>query len=59
MGPLHTAAAVKEYEEGLAEIIKQGGKVLYGGYPTKERRWEGGEGGGRGEDEDRGNKLNY
>lgn len=31
MGPLHTAAAVKEYEEGLVEIVKQGGKVLYGG----------------------------
>lgn len=33
MGPVHTAAAVKEYEEGIAEIVKQGGKVLYGGYP--------------------------
>jgi len=31
MGPVHTAAAVKEYEEGIAEIVKQGGKVLYGG----------------------------
>lgn len=31
MGPLHTAGAVKEYEEGLAEIAKQGGKVLTGG----------------------------
>jgi len=31
LGPLHTAAAVKEYEEGIAEIKKQGGKILYGG----------------------------
>jgi len=31
MGPLHTASAIKEYEEGIAEIVKQGGKVLYGG----------------------------
>lgn len=31
MGPVHTAAAVKEYEEGIAEIVKQGGKILYGG----------------------------
>ncbi len=32
MGPLHTPAAVKEYSEGLQEIVKQGGKILYGGY---------------------------
>lgn len=31
MGPLHTKAAVKEYTEGLDEIKKQGGKVVYGG----------------------------
>jgi aldehyde dehydrogenase family 7 member A1 len=31
MGPLHTPSAIKEYEEGLAEIQKQGGKILYGG----------------------------
>ncbi|RYY35779.1 aldehyde dehydrogenase family protein, partial [archaeon] len=31
MGPLHTPAAVKEYEEGLAAIVKQGGKIAYGG----------------------------
>ena len=31
MGPLHTPAAVKEYTEGLAEIARQGGKVLTGG----------------------------
>jgi len=30
-GPLHTKRAVKEYLEGLEEIKKQGGKVLYGG----------------------------
>lgn len=31
MGPLHTPAAVKEYTEGIVEILKQGGKVLTGG----------------------------
>jgi len=31
MGPLHTTGALKEYEDGLAEIAKQGGKVLTGG----------------------------
>ena len=31
MGPLHTKAAVKEYTEGIEEIKKQGGKILYGG----------------------------
>lgn len=31
MGPLHTKAAVKEYVEGIEEIKKQGGTVLYGG----------------------------
>ena len=31
MGPLHTAAAVTEFEEGLAEIRRQGGTVLTGG----------------------------
>jgi acyl-CoA reductase-like NAD-dependent aldehyde dehydrogenase len=31
MGPLHTTNAVKEYLEGLIEIKKQGGKILYGG----------------------------
>ena len=38
MGPVHTASAVKEYEEGIAEIVKQGGKVLYGGYPTNKTK---------------------
>ena len=31
LGPLHTASAVAEYTEGLAEIARQGGKVLVGG----------------------------
>lgn len=31
LGPLHHAGAVREYEEGIAEIKKQGGKILYGG----------------------------
>jgi aldehyde dehydrogenase family 7 protein A1 len=31
MGPLHTKASIKEYFEGITEIKKQGGKVLYGG----------------------------
>ena len=31
MGPLHTAAAVAEFEEGIAEIRRQGGTVLTGG----------------------------
>jgi len=31
MGPLHTAAAVKEFTEGIAEIKRQGGVVLTGG----------------------------
>ena len=35
LGPLHTKAAVQEYMDGLKEIKKQGGKILYGGekYP--------------------------
>lgn len=31
LGPVHNTAAVKEYEDGIAEIKKQGGKVLCGG----------------------------
>lgn len=31
MGPLHTKAAIKEYEEGLEAIKSQGGQVIYGG----------------------------
>jgi aldehyde dehydrogenase family 7 protein A1 len=31
MGPVHTPSAVKEYKEGLEEIKKQGGKIVYGG----------------------------
>lgn len=30
-GPLHTKSAVKEFTDGIAEIKKQGGKILYGG----------------------------
>jgi aldehyde dehydrogenase family 7 protein A1 len=31
MGPVHTKGAIKEFVEGLEEIKKQGGKILYGG----------------------------
>ena len=31
MGPVHTKGAVKEFTEGLEVILKQGGKILYGG----------------------------
>ena len=31
LGPLHTKAAVQMYQDGLATIQKQGGKVLHGG----------------------------
>lgn len=31
LGPVHNAAAVSEYENGIAEIKKQGGKILVGG----------------------------
>lgn len=31
MGPLHTAAAVKEFEDGIQTIISQGGQILTGG----------------------------
>ena len=31
LGPLHNAAAVKTYTEGLEEIQRQGGKILAGG----------------------------
>lgn len=37
MGPLHTQAAVKEYREGLAEILKQGGRVVFGGKVLSDR----------------------
>jgi aldehyde dehydrogenase family 7 member A1 len=30
-GPLHSKSQVKEYLEGLEEIKKQGGKIIYGG----------------------------
>lgn len=31
MGPVHTKAAVREYLEGLEEIKKQGGNIIFGG----------------------------
>ena len=31
MGPLHTAAAVKQYTDGIEAIKAQGGKILCGG----------------------------
>ncbi len=31
LGPLHTKGAIKEYTDGLEEIAKQGGRVLFGG----------------------------
>jgi len=31
VGPLHTKAAVRDFEEGLKTILSQGGKVLHGG----------------------------
>lgn len=31
LGPLHNKAAVKEFTDGIAEIKKQGGKILVGG----------------------------
>eukprot|EP01027_Heterolobosea_sp_BB2_P025709 GEZU01039464.1.p1 GENE.GEZU01039464.1~~GEZU01039464.1.p1 ORF type:complete len:513 (-),score=204.74 GEZU01039464.1:69-1607(-) len=37
MGPVHTKSAVKEYEEGLKEIQKQGGKIIYGGKVLSDR----------------------
>lgn len=37
MGPLHNEAAVKEYTEGLEEIQKQGGKIIYGGKPITDK----------------------
>lgn len=31
LGPVHTTAAVKEFEDGIAEIVSEGGKILVGG----------------------------
>ena len=31
LGPVYAPDAVKEFEDGIAEIKKQGGKILYGG----------------------------
>jgi len=36
-GPLHTKAAVKEYTDGIEEILKQGGKILYGGKKIEDK----------------------
>src|SRR5688572_12721199 len=30
-GPLHTKAAVKQYERGVKEVQEQGGEIIYGG----------------------------
>jgi aldehyde dehydrogenase family 7 protein A1 len=35
MGPLHSKQGVQQYMDGLAEIKKQGGKVLTGGNQIK------------------------
>jgi len=40
-GPLHTKASVKEYTDGIKEIEKQGGKILYGGKTLHEKFPEG------------------
>ncbi len=37
MGPLISESAVKDYREGLDEMQKQGGKVLYGGKALSDR----------------------
>lgn len=31
LGPLHSKDSIRQYKEGLKEIEKQGGKILYGG----------------------------
>lgn len=31
LGPLHSKRAVQEYLDGIEEIKRQGGKILYGG----------------------------
>jgi len=35
LGPLHTKSAIKEYTDGLEEIKKQGGRILFGGSPIE------------------------
>ena len=37
MGPVHTAGAIKEFEEGIAEATKQGGKIIAGGHVMRDR----------------------
>jgi len=41
MGPVHTAGAVKEYHEGIQEILKQGGELVYGGKEIKDGKHAG------------------
>lgn len=31
IGPLHTPAAVEAYKKTVAEVVKQGGKIEFGG----------------------------
>jgi aldehyde dehydrogenase family 7 protein A1 len=31
IGPLHSAAAVKKYQDTLAEVVKSGGNIEFGG----------------------------
>jgi len=40
-GPLHNKTALKIYTDGLKEIEKQGGKIIYGG-KTLDSKFEGG-----------------
>ena len=37
LGPLHMKRSVEEYQKGLLEIQKQGGKILYGGKVCEDR----------------------
>ncbi|KAJ2843185.1 Alpha-aminoadipic semialdehyde dehydrogenase, partial [Coemansia erecta] len=36
-GPLHTRASVAAFEEGIADVLAQGGRVLYGGKVLSDR----------------------
>ncbi len=42
VGPLIDAAAVKEFNEALAQVKKEGGKILYGGEMLKGKGYESG-----------------
>lgn len=37
VGPLHTADAVREFEEGLRTIQEQGGRIIQGGHVLRDR----------------------